>query len=237
MRGGIANHRSFKISAAMTALCAFLALTSTGRSSSWKNKDWTQWTKEDCQQILSDSPWASTIAIRDFNAQNRVGTSGPTALIVSSLVVRQAILRLDQLGPQTTFVPGQPQRVDYQQEDAECLSEKFGDRIVVRFSESSIFKTPPNLMVSGRKVPALPGFRANSDTCSIGGPHDVSYPKVVNGKPVFQPDKSKLVIDTKLNIQPTQSERPGRDDSQFIPVDTRFEFSMKNMVYKGKPDF
>lgn len=221
----------------MLGLAMSLAFVSKAKSPAWKDKDWTQWTKEDIQEILSDSPWASTIAIGDYNAADRVGTWGPTALVVSSLVVRQALARERELGVRWPM-PGSYRPEPIEQQYGACLTESFGDRIVLRFSDSGIFiKTPPDLIVSGRKVPPLPGYRANSDTCAIGGPYDVSYPKVMDGKPVFKPGKSKLVINTKLNIQPTQTGRPGRDDSQFIPIDTRFEFNVKNMVYKGKPDF
>lgn len=219
------------------AIAVLLVCASGASTSPWKDRDWTQWTMQDCDQILHDSPWASTIAIGDFNAQDRVGTWGPTAQVVSSLAIRRAILRLDQLGAPITFAPGKPQRVDYQREDAACIDASFDDRIVVRFSDGSIFKTPPELIVSGRKVTALPGNQPTSGVCWIGGGGDVSYPKFVDGKPVFQPGKGKFVINTKLDVRPTQGRRPGRDDTQFIAIDTRFEFNVKTMVYKGKPDF
>jgi len=119
--------------------------------------------------------------------------------------------------------------------DVGCINENFGDRIVVRFfNEDGVFRAPPDLMVSGRKVPPLPDHRANSATCSIGSGNDISYPPMMSGKPVFKPGKNTLVIKTDLDIRPPGI---GSGDWPFSQVDTRFMFDTKGMVYKGKPDY
>ena len=94
--------------------------------------------------------------------------AGPTAFIISSLVVRQALTR-------------------YGEKDTACLTESFDDRIIVRFSEQDIFKKPPDLDVSGKKISPLAEHRANSAGCSFGSDAaEFSYPRFVNGKSVFK---------------------------------------------------
>jgi hypothetical protein len=139
------------------------------------------------------------------------------------------------MDPHFTF-PDMPGQQVVGAGDVDCLHQNFGDRIVVRFfNEDGVFKTPPDLIVSGRKIPPLPGHRANRATCAIGGGSDVSSPRMMSGKPVFKPGKNSLVIKTDLDIRP-----PGigpADDWPFAQVDTRFTFDTKDLVDKGNPDF
>ena len=205
------RHRSGVLLATVIA-AIFLALPSAARNSSpWKDKDWTQWTLDDCTQILTDSPWASEITYRWPYTAEEANWKGPTAVILSSLVVRQALAR-------------------YRQQDAPCLTESFDDRIIVRFSEQDIFKKPPDLDVSGKKIAPLAEHRANSAGCSFGSDAaEFSYPRVLDGKPVFKSGGNSLVINADGLIVPFTIETS--------KLDTRFTFNTKKMVYKGKPDF
>ena len=112
--------------------------------------DWTQWSVDDAIQILTDSPWASELSYREPYTAEEANWAGPTAFIISSLVVRQALTR-------------------YGEKDTACLTESFNDRIIVRFSERDIFKKPPDLDVSGKKIPPLAEHRPNSAGCALGG--------------------------------------------------------------------
>ena len=122
-------------------------------------------------------------------------------------------------------------------QDAMCLSENFDDRIVFRLSGSLVFKTPPDLTVSGKIVHPLEGPSVGATACVSDWGNDISYPKFVDGKSIFRPGENKLVIHTNANDQPSTIGRGGRYEAQFIPVNSSFEFNTKNMVYKGKPDF
>jgi hypothetical protein len=179
--------------------------------------------------VLGDSPWASTIAIGGDNSENRVGTFGPVANVVSALVVRQAIVRQHQIG--SGYGPQQSQQ------DAACLTARFDDRIIFRFSGSVVFRTPPDLIVSGSRIHPLQGPAAGATTCISDLGNDISYPKYADGKSIFKSGHEKLAIKTDLNAQPSPASKDGRNDSQFIPVNSSFEFNTKSMVYKGKPDF
>ncbi|MFZ0819337.1 MAG: hypothetical protein WAM91_04660, partial [Candidatus Acidiferrales bacterium] len=55
---------------------------------SWQQKDWKQWTAADCKELLNSSPWVSS------------GSSHGSihrAIIISSLVIREAMLRQEEL--------------------------------------------------------------------------------------------------------------------------------------------
>jgi hypothetical protein len=182
---GSRNLRSAAALLAILAAAIFLALPSAARNSSpWKDKDWTQWTLDDCTQILTDSPWASQITYREPYTYEQAHWTGPTAVILSSLVVRQALAR-------------------YRQQDAPCLAESFDDRIIVRFSEGDIFKKLPDLDVSGKKISPLAGHRANSPGCSFGSDAaEFSYPRVVDGKSIFKSGSNSLVINADGLVVP-----------------------------------
>jgi hypothetical protein len=204
-------HRSGVLLAVVIAVIFLAFPSAAGTSSPWKDKDWTQWNFDDCVQILTDSPWASEMVDPYPHGDLEAKWRGPTAFIVSSLAVRQALIR-------------------YGEKDGPCLSESFDDRIIVRFSERDIFKKPPDLDVSGKKIPPLTEHRPNSTTCVLGsGAAEFSYPRVVNGKPIFKNGGSSVVINTDMDLPAIFS-----PNSQFDP---RFTFNTKNMVYKGKPDF
>jgi hypothetical protein len=213
----------------MLGLAMYLAFVSEAKSPAWKNKDWTRWTAQDCLEVLRDSPWGSTIVTGGDNAWNRVGTTGPIADVVSSLIIRQVIVRQHQLG--IGYGPEQ------MKQDALCLSENFDDRLVFRLSGSLVFKTPPDLIVSGKSVHPIEGPKVGAPACVSDWGNDISYPKFVDGKSIFHPGENKLVIKTNLNDQPSPITRGGRYEGQFIPVNSSFEFNTKNMVYKGQSDF
>jgi hypothetical protein len=209
-----------------TLILAMLAsFPSAAGNSPWKDKDWKQWTPEECKKILTDSPWAWQIVTGYSYGPDGNTTLGPTAIIASSLVVRQAHARLNP-------------------SENNCLNEKFDDRVVVRFSQtdvingrivvgfnpSDLFDSPPDLIVSGRKIPPLPDHRQNSAACLIGAGDDISYPRVINGKPVFKPGKNIIEFQTNVKLGPNDRAYP-------VQYDTKFRFNTKNMVYKGKPDF
>ena len=149
------NLRNAFVSLGIFVAAIFLTSSSTARSSPWKDKDWTKWTEQDCKRILTDSPWTSQIIVLFANS----GPDGPEdsrAVVESSLVVRQA---LSKLGPEDT-----------------CVDEKFDDRIVIHFSEDDLFKTPPDLIVSGRKIPPVPTNNSSHAKEDVGDSPFRSFP-------------------------------------------------------------
>lgn len=203
----------------LVSLIALLAISVFAES--WENKDWTQWSSQDCYHILYSSPWAAVD-----------GSAAPeypqTAQVVSSLVIRQAIVRQSQFEKHyDKMKPEEKQQFD--QMASAYLSLKFDDRIVVRANGFyTDFNTIPLLMVSGRNIKTIlrPQYNAISP-CPFTetSPHqmypdintDLVFPRVVDGKPVIQPGDTKIEVET--------------------PWDSGFKFDLEKMIYKGKPDY
>ncbi len=71
------------------------------------------------------------------------------------------------------------------------------------FVSSRIFKKPPDLDVSGKKIPPLAEHRPNSAGCALGGDaSEFSYPRVLDGKPVFKNGSNSLVINADGLVVP-----------------------------------
>jgi hypothetical protein len=213
---------------------AILALTTTARSESWKSKDWTRWTLQDCMQITTDSPWADTYREHQaYLGNDTIMPSPVTAVVSSSLMIRQAYVRQQQLriGQSDLISPemrNQGEAMLQDRSDA-CLNESFSDRIVVTITGvfPGEFKTPPELEVSGRKYPPMeisqenPVGKACTSHMLIAGlpASEYVYPRVVNGNPVIGPKDKRIVITTATTWA------------------HNFVFNLQRMVYKGKPDF
>jgi hypothetical protein len=72
-------------------LIAMLAISVFAES--WENKDWTQWSSQDCYHIMATSPWAVigpevTTYANGSPGHSVVGRFTPKAFVVSSLVMR-----------------------------------------------------------------------------------------------------------------------------------------------------
>lgn len=65
---------------------------------SWAKKDWTVWSVDDCNKILSSSPWAKTVTVwQDIPLSDSITTKAPVSYTVrfeSALPVREARARL-----------------------------------------------------------------------------------------------------------------------------------------------
>jgi hypothetical protein len=233
-----AKYRGQVLIGGIVAVCALLAYTPVGKSASWKSKDWTQWTLQECQEILSNSPWAETYALNPTVTNEGPGRQGleyksaVAAVISSSLVIRQAGLRqLQLMEDKFPVTPERKQKLkdSFVKQIASCLGERFDDQIVVSIydADADDFNTGPELVISGRKylpVSVSQGNRFASPcpqnmTIPSGRANVFAYPRVVNGTPLIGPDETKFVIKTPKGWQ--------RD----------FEFNAKNMVYQGKRDF
>ena len=202
------------------ALAIFLAFATSTKSPPWIARDWTQWTHEDCIQILTDSPWAVTFGVRHPAANGQVTYANATAQISSSLVIRQAWVRQWVL-PQELLSSFDPQQKrEREQQAAACLNRSFDDRIVVTVlidpAYTDDFKMGPEMEVSHRKYhPLLTSQNDFRNPCNGG----YAFPRVVQGKSVVEQGDKKLEI-----LTPSTWKRD-------------FEFNIQKMVYNGKPDF
>jgi hypothetical protein len=198
----------------LISLAALLAISVM--ATSWEDKDWTQWTSQDCYHILYSSPWAYEGIVQ----------------IVSSIVVRQALVRQAQFDQHyDKMKPDEKQQFD--QMATTCLNLMVQEGVIV-VRARGLFN--PNvsgqtyyLLVSGRKIPALlPAQFDSISPCPFSfvnetdRPHDFVFPRFVDGKPVFQPTDKKFKIGAAVG---TYSSELG------------YQFDIEKMVYKGKPDY
>lgn len=198
----------------LISLTAILAITVFAES--WEKKDWRQWTKDNCSQILHSSPWAvQGPMLGDYNGSHDRGGEPayfPYALIMSSLPIRQALERQAQLDEHYDKM-SVPQRQEFDAITAECFGTNYGDRIVVGFRMTQQdLSDSPHLLIDGREIPEIPG--SVSIPCHGGNQtFNVAFQRLSNGNPIIQPGEKKLVLDTV------------------------FTFTLKKMIYKGKPDY
>lgn len=104
-----------RISSAITLAIVFLAALSVRADDFWVKKDWTKWSKDECNKILQDSPWSKPWSKSSVNIRGDLGrgsnplTEGESAgaektpevhyyvQLRSSLPVREAVVRLQQI--------------------------------------------------------------------------------------------------------------------------------------------
>lgn len=84
--------------AALAAALSGAAAVAHAQKDGWQAKPYQQWTKEDVQRILTESPWAQTRAQSgDVVGGSMSSDKVYTLRLRSALPVRQAMLRLRQL--------------------------------------------------------------------------------------------------------------------------------------------
>jgi hypothetical protein len=210
------------IALGLITLTALLAISVFAES--WENKDWTQWTSQDCYHILDSSPSFSLGSSLSFNQTRSPGhvetvSYSPTAQIGSSLVIRQALERQARLDQHYDKMKPQ-ERQQFDQQANACISENYADRIVVLIgvaspSDLGVFQ----MFVDGREIPSLPQATVgNTFPC-----HDaqkifsVTFRRALAGKQFIQPADKKLELKTAA----------GSD----------FTFNLEKMIYKGKLDY
>jgi hypothetical protein len=204
-----------------------LAFPSGATAPPWESKDWTQWTPKECIGILSDSPWAVTFLAYSHGVDGQVSTSPATARISSSLVIRQAIMKMRGLPQDPARVPHRGEVQRDEKTGTSCLDQLFDDRIIITISGgfADQIKSGPEMIVSHRKYVPLPSSQNDPTADACGGLDMIrnsrsvvlTYPRTVDGKPVIGPGDRKFTI-----VSPWK-----RD----------FEFNIEKMIYKGKPDF
>jgi hypothetical protein len=201
-------------------IAALTALTSTATNiPPWDAKDWTQWTNEDCELILSKSPWVSSNFSNGPNSYEKGERVQALAQIVSSLVIRRASVRQAQL--QMDHDHMQPDAKKQFDQDAEaCLNQRVDDRIVIGLDANALIddsKVTGEVDISKRTYPITQvSDWITSNPCPFY-PVIISIPRVTGGNPAIGPTDKKLEIKS--------------------PSLRNFSFDPQKMIYKGKPDF
>jgi hypothetical protein len=201
-------------------IATLAALTSSATNVPvWDAKDWTQWTNEDCDLILTTSPWVSTNLSNGPNSYEKGGQSKSVAQIVSSLVIRQASVRQAQLQEDRDHMDAKAKQ-EFDAQAAACLNQNVGDRIVIGLDADAQLgdgKVGGEVEISKRTYPIT---QVNDWIASNPCPFYalvVSIPRTTGGNPAIGPTDKKLEFKS--------------------PVLRKFSFDPQKMIYKGKQDF
>jgi len=204
----------------IAVVATFVALTSTATSiTPWEARDWTQWTEQDCEQILTSSPWVSTNSTNGPATYEKGERSKAVAQIASSLVIRQASVRQAQLQQDRDHMDAKTKQ-QFDQQAAACLNQNVEDRIVIgldAYSQTDDSKVTGNVEISKRTYPLTQTSDwITSNPCPFYAVV-VTIPRVQSGNSVIG------AADKKLEIK--------------SPSMRKFSFDPQKMIYKGKPDF
>lgn len=132
------------LSCAKWVICAALLTVAAApaRAQFWEKKPWQQWTRQECDRILTDSPWARKFTTSEVRIQaSGIRTGGtqeretqPTieyiAHLRSALPVRQAVVRKMQIQTRYDRMSDAEKR-NFDKQAADYLNQDFSNRVVV----------------------------------------------------------------------------------------------------------
>ena len=218
---------------------AGLLLAISAQAQFWTEKKPEQWSKKDCQKLLSDSPWAKTW-------ERSAGASASRAIPVratyvaqlwSVRTVRQAIVRIAQLDPfYSALTPEQKKAQDAEAE--RFIGSEAPDTVVVQI----VFATNSSagerdLRVEWQKL----SLEVLKESASLEGPNG-KVALVGYTKPGVEQREFQLVFPRTLNGKPLVVESDAFLRVEFVhpgkgmQAETRvvIEFSPKDMLVDGK---
>ncbi len=212
-----------KIRPAITLVLALLAPAAPLMAQGfWDNKDWQQWSKEECRKVLEDSPWAHKW-FRTHVAEDRFGrpTQGDTReteqqifyiiQLRSALPVRQAFIRDLQIRNKYDKMSAE-QKKNFDASAEGFLKRKYDDVIVVHvLYGSNIQKDERDLMTFWQThypegtVPMEATLITSSGrrvqpikyVSGKGGTleFEMIFPRILNGELLLTPDTKILALE------------------------------------------
>ncbi len=208
-----------------TLLFACLVLTSANvvcAQQFWEKKNYRNWSKDECQKLLADSPWAKEFRIEKTRVELLQETSPADRSRVeepwvryriqfrSALPVRQAVARLSAIDAKYD-VFSEEQKLDFDTKAEKYISTSFPDAILVHVSyESNVTSYEGDLARYWHNQ--TPGqiqstaFLMNSRGAKVeparyvpgGGTRpefDLYFPRQINGQPVLLPEDKNVSVE------------------------------------------
>jgi hypothetical protein len=202
------------------ALVALVCAT-TASAQVWEKKEYTKWSKGDCEKILRDSPWASSYTIgtvvmqaiaRDDVAAVPGRESAPqvtyAAQFWSAKPIRQAMVRLQQLQAKYDKMTPEQKKV-FDDRSAQFLNLEFPDQIVIQvtYSGTQAFmlsvsrfwkqKTEGDLAQSFTLVTEGKRIAPVKVIVSTGGGNEMQllFPRRVNDEPFITPNSKEVRLE------------------------------------------
>src|SRR5579863_6436658 len=224
----------------------------------WDQTDWKQRTTKDVHKILYGSPWVSNCCrewVGGKYADEDAAHLGYSASIVSSLVVRQALVRRMEFDKRYKRLD-LAGRQEVEHRIAACLDQRFDDQIVVSFpfnlSHDPLSKAINDISSrirlvtsDGRKILGqvvsdsiakkcdgfskygnLPPTGFYAEWALYGPDHELAFPRFVEGKPTIGPNDKQIRIELDFFKNAIQGHTVGEID-----------FQIDKLIYQGKPDF
>jgi len=233
-------------------LAAAAALTPHAPASAqddWQKRTFQEWTKEDAEKILTDSPWAQTKGVQGEMVDPTGGdaisgaTSSPRALTLrlrSALTVRLAILRLRQLRAKYDRM-SDTEKADFNIKNKELVQcQTCEDNYVVALSPPPGRDKGIPVVLNSMSLKAVQNYVKLMDERGqsrelihfepskvIGGEALFFFSRYdAKGAPLLTPESKKLVVTFSSEIM-----------GDAVSTFSRFEFDVTKMILGGKVIF
>jgi hypothetical protein len=239
-----------KHAAAIFAVFMFAAVA-VSASEFWVSKDWKQWSKDDCEKLLGDSPWAHIWRRGDGAGPNPLGqpigdAAGDRFVFAvqlrSALPIRQAIVRQLQF-QQKYDKMNDTQRSDFDKQAGQILTRSYDNSILVHVDFNKGILSPI-LLGDLRRYPneleAMDVTLVTSDKTRIKanrvelsktqGAFDATFPRISDGAPVLKAGQGHFWIQF---VRPAVLSVTG-DGKTFEGGPVEIEFDLSKMVVDGK---
>jgi|CZKC01.1.fsa_nt_gi hypothetical protein len=234
-----------------------LAALTANASDFWQTKNWNNWSKDACEKLLTESPWARTWTGTYSVILGRVerpvyGVPTPssndlvyTVQIRSALAIREAIVREQQLSQKYDKMNGD-QRKAFDSWAGQILNQGSQDPIIVRVDLSKgadldAFVQPGEILHAslvtddGAQISAT-SVHLDQSTKTF----DASFPRVIDGVPAikdgqkyfsiqFQSPQVLVVDGRNIPVQPEEVKTP----AQSVQV----KFDLSKMLVNGKASY
>jgi hypothetical protein len=219
------------------------------------DQDWTKWSSDVCLKILTDSPWVAIAQPQDPKDTRR-------AVLLSSLLVRQAMLRQMQIHEKyDTMSP--KKRQEFDERTSTCLTDpKYSKNIVLRIWGGLVppkpegSQHPLQLTVSGRNATmsfiydaaltcggdSFPWQYVPTAIDKLNQDYDSRHPAgqlpaVRDNRQLTRPSTYDLFYSRSLNGAPLVQPDDRAIALTWGESPDQFVFHLTDLIYKGKLDF
>jgi hypothetical protein len=237
------------------AACVSFSGAAKTKEPPWKARDWTNWTMQDCEAVMQQSPWA-------YYYSSSAGRFDRTLLeFDSALPVRQAKLRSQQLNNHYDKMnPAQKQAFDQQHAgDLPVTDDGPILLFVYQYMDYGYFPPrgpelvfgPPSggwaalRLPNGKLILPIETTRQKVENTQLENAYLYTFPRHLDGKPTLTGNDQEITVifgdilpkaDAQGRIAPLEIEdfHANSDPRSGVPGHT---FIIPDMMYKGKLEY
>jgi hypothetical protein len=220
-----------------------LAALTVQASDFWIAKKWNQWSKDDCERLLADSPWAHT-----WRGGGPDGTQLAYAVqFRSALPLREALVRQIQFDQKYDKMTD-AQRTAFDAQATQMLNRNYDDVILIHvdFSKATVASFLQGNLNSNRlDVDTWTTSLVTEDGTRIAPirfdtkrnyTFDVIFPRMKNGVPLIKDVERHLSFQFQSPLL-TGVAVVGNTDPTVAGRRIGVEFDVTKMVVEGKPSY